>query len=639
MKSNLNLVLAPLDPVHDVGLKVLRRRLEGGGHRTVLLPPDCTPEEVVQAAIDHQADAVLVSRTIGYGVAEVLSRLADVADAAGIRQKTKIIIGGPAVVPELAAELGFDAGFPAGADMEEVLAYLEGREHVVRVVHSERQLRDATAGHSYAWREPRIAALLARITDQALAWFEAHTSPGVERAALRDRMLDLAPAVPDGGGRDRGAGDHAGGGAGDCTIGDAGFDADLDPELRAIRKSYAELTGEPVRAFYEARRLPPGTRLLGREEMKVAEDKLGLMLRDQNALRLQHEPGDPVVFIQYGTGCPLMDMSHIKVAEAWGADGVLHFDPAWNVRAEGLLEGAIGHEESGTLYTPENLRAIRGAVHPATLWALRTHRGVNTPEIVLLAGRLGAHLVKINMFYGCLSGGTDPERMLVDGIEAIRLAGRFGLPYDIPVGQELSGVPAHKTLASILIVADIGLRLGARPILNPLFCYSPDVMVNGQMDRNYVDYNAARVWALQRVLDAPIKAGEPVGFMTHTEHRVQSAVATALHSALAVSLGVDSITVASVDEAYARGAITGSARVDSLLAVKEMFRFMGGAAITPTPRASEWADQLVDGIGGILEQVAGRGSLLEAVSAGDLGNKEEGVYPGRAGKGTVRRKV
>jgi hypothetical protein len=123
----------------------------------------------------------------------------------------------------------------------------------------------------------------------------------------------------------------------------------------------------------------------------------------------------------------------------------------------------------------------------------------------------------------------------------------------------------------MLIVAKLGLKLGTKPILPPFFCYSPDVMITGRMYDNYIDYNAAKIYALRKIVDAPIWPGEPIGFMTHTEDRVQSSMTTALHAALATSLGVDAITIASSDEAYSRGSISVTSRIDTLKAVQETF--------------------------------------------------------------------
>ena len=83
-------------------------------------------------------------------------------------------------------------------------------------------------------------------------------------------------------------------------------------------------------------------------------------------------------------------------------------------------------------------------------------------------------------------------------------------------------------------MAALGKRLGAQPILKPLLCHGPYIMVNELMEQNYVDYNFAKIRALQELADFPIWPGEPIGFMTHTEEKEQSAATTALHAAALV---------------------------------------------------------------------------------------------------------
>jgi hypothetical protein len=234
-----------------------------------------------------------------------------------------------------------------------------------------------------------------------------------------------------------------------------------------------------------------------------------------------------------------------------------------------------------------------------------------------------------------LGGGTDPERLTVDAVAAIKYAAEFNMPFDVVTNEELCGVPAHKAFAGMLIVSKLGLRLGGKPILQPLFCYSPEVMISGQMRDNYVDFNAAKIICLRNIVNAPIWCGAPIGFLTQTEDRVQSSLMTALHASLASSLGVDGISIASADEAFSGGPISVPARIDTLRATQSAFRFFGNSAITPTPAAEKWAKEMEEGIEQVLENVAKNGNFVEALYKGLLGSREEGAYPGRAGRGTV----
>lgn len=54
------ILMAPLDPVHDIGLKIINRGLREAGHETILLQPDLPLEEIIQEIIDKKADTVLI---------------------------------------------------------------------------------------------------------------------------------------------------------------------------------------------------------------------------------------------------------------------------------------------------------------------------------------------------------------------------------------------------------------------------------------------------------------------------------------------------------------------------------------------------------------------------------------------------
>ncbi|WP_041083805.1 cobalamin B12-binding domain-containing protein [Thermotoga profunda] len=591
----MKIVLVPLDPVHDVAVKMLNREFSQRGHHTILLPPDMKMEEIIEICQKEVPDYIMVSRTLGYNAAELLGRFIDLVDAAGLRKKCKVVVGGKAITKELAAELGYDAGFGEKTRWEEVVAYVEGKELSTEGERIKKIKKDITQGYTYQIKDSAFIDLLEMITDQIIQWASERTSPGVERAKIRERIL-------------RG---------------------------ENLWDDYIKLCDDLVRSYYREKITPKHVRLITQEEI----DKLNELIKKTSYAPkiLRHTTEKPMVFVQYGTGCPFMDAMHIKISEAWGADGVLHFDPSWGARCEGLLEGLLAHEEDGSIITLENLKLIKSALSDSTLWCVRAHRGVNTPETVLLAHEAGADLTKINMVYGSLNGGTDPERLTVDGFYSIKLAAMFNMPFDLPTNEELGGVPAPKAFAGMVVVAYLGVKLGAKPILKPLFCYSPDAIINKYMEDNYVDYNVGKILALRDIIDAPIWPGEPIGFMTHTEDRVQSAMTTALHAALGKSLELDAITVSSTDEAYARGAITTSARIDSLRAIADAFRFFGKTRIEPTKQALEYAKMIKEGIYNTLKKVAERGDFVASLYEGFFGTKEEGANPGRAGRGTVKK--
>jgi len=599
-------LLAPIDPVHDVGLKMINRGLREAGHDTVLLPPDLPPEEIVENAIKENVDCVLLSRTLGYDVAEHTARFVDIAEAAGLREKVRLGIGGMAIRPELGAEMGFDGAFGPGTTVQQAVAFVEGRPfHELAGTVVERSRPDLTAGFTYSYRHAEIERLLDRIVDQFIDWAADRTSPAVERAALRRQILQAQK--------------HGG-------------------DVQSLRQEYGRLCTGVSAAFYQNGTLPDVVREISERELALLGEYCAKSDAHGSSPDIRRGAAKPLVFTQYGTGCLVTDIAHVKLLEAWHADGVVHFDPSWGARTEGFLEGVLSHRGDGTIITAENLEKIRHCLMPHTLFQVRAHRGLNTPETVLLAGELGAHLTKINIAYGSMAGGTDPERLAVDGLEAMRLAAAYGMPYDVVTNEELAGVPAHKAFAGMLVTAHIGRRLGGRPILQPLFCKGPEALIRGLMNDNYVDFNAAKVMALRSIIDAPIWPGAPVGFMTHTEDRVQSAMATSLHAALGATLGVEAVTIASTDEAYSGGPIISGSRIDTLRGVMEALRFFGHAQIAPTAAAEGMAAELVDKIVGVLAQAVETG-FVQGLYQGVFGDPDDGAHPGRAGRGSVTRRT
>jgi methylmalonyl-CoA mutase cobalamin-binding subunit len=594
------ILCVPLDPVHDVGIKIIRNALARRGHKTVLLSPDLSMDAVVRRAAAEQFDDILVSRTLGYGIAELLGRFVDLLDAAGVRARSRVILGGKAITPELAAELGFDRGFDEHTPIEDVVAFIEGRQREGEDSMRSRTKPDITAGYSYAVHDPVVKGYLDEIVDKLLRWSEGKSSAGIERMKLRRELLRLQGK--------KGSED--------------------------VERAYRGLCDPVIVAARESGTLPKGVRKVDPREADAVREGI----RTRSAFRpvaIRHGRTKPLVFKFLGSGCPMMDLVHGKVCERWGIDGFLLINPSWEARYEGLLDGLLTHQQDGTITSFENLRWMREMLDPATLLTVRAHRGLNTPETVLLAGSAGAEMTKIDLVYGSLGAGTDPDRLAIDGIAAIRLAAEFGMPFDIPGNDELSGVPAWKTLAGLLINVHLGRKLKARPILKPLFCYGPHIVINGLMDQNFVDYNAAKIHALRSLVDCPIWPGEPIAFMTQTEDRVQSASASAYHAALASSLGVDAITVASTDEAYSRGPICLASRIDSIQAVREGGRFLGTASIAPSPAAEKTTADMTRMIRETLDHVRQAAHLPSAIRDGLLGDSEDGAYPGTFGKGTV----
>jgi len=289
-------LLIPLDPVHDVALKIINRKLKDRGHQTILLPPDLPMEEIIERASHIDIDYLLISRTLGYGVAELLGKFVDMAEAAKLRDRAKLVLGGKAITLQLAAELGFDKGFGAGTDYEEIIAFIEDREFLHEKEKLIRKKISIPAHHTYQYKNNKIRKLLDEITDEIIQWSQKKTSPAIERARLRENMINI----------------HE-----DSAI----AEKDKVIKIKSLREKYISYCGETIIRFYQQGLLPAKVRALSSEEISQLDRYIKKQKEKIKFKKIRHTQSLPLVFVQYGTGCPVMDIAHIKTSEAWGLVG------------------------------------------------------------------------------------------------------------------------------------------------------------------------------------------------------------------------------------------------------------------------------------------------------------------------------
>lgn len=84
--------------------------------KTVNMGAQVSSEEVVAEALKVDADAVLISQVVTQKNVHIknLTRLVDIMESEGIRDKVILIVGGPRITEKIANEIGFDAGFGRG---------------------------------------------------------------------------------------------------------------------------------------------------------------------------------------------------------------------------------------------------------------------------------------------------------------------------------------------------------------------------------------------------------------------------------------------------------------------------------------------------------------------------------------------
>ena len=93
--------------LHDIGKNLVKMMLEGKGIEVVDLGTDVSADDFVKAAIEHDCQIIccsaLLTTTMG-----VMGDVVKAAEAAGIRDKVKIMVGGAPVSEDFCRQIGAD---------------------------------------------------------------------------------------------------------------------------------------------------------------------------------------------------------------------------------------------------------------------------------------------------------------------------------------------------------------------------------------------------------------------------------------------------------------------------------------------------------------------------------------------------
>ncbi len=93
--------------LHDIGKNLVKMMVEGKGIEVIDLGVDVAPEAFVQAAIEHNADIIGCSALLTTTM-PVMEEVVKAVEAAGLRDKVKIMIGGAPVTEEFCKAIGAD---------------------------------------------------------------------------------------------------------------------------------------------------------------------------------------------------------------------------------------------------------------------------------------------------------------------------------------------------------------------------------------------------------------------------------------------------------------------------------------------------------------------------------------------------
>lgn len=93
--------------LHDIGKNIVSALLEGGGFEVTDLGADVAPERFVEAVRTHQPDLICLSALLTVTMPSMRNTI-QALEAAGVRGKVKVLVGGAPVTREFANAIGAD---------------------------------------------------------------------------------------------------------------------------------------------------------------------------------------------------------------------------------------------------------------------------------------------------------------------------------------------------------------------------------------------------------------------------------------------------------------------------------------------------------------------------------------------------
>ena len=112
--------------IHDIGKRIVRFLIEGNGFEVIDIGVDVKAEAFAQAVEEHKPDIVgmsaLLTTTMPY-----MAKTIDFLKEKGLRDKTKIIVGGACITEQFAESIGADGYAPDAISAVELVKKLVDR--------------------------------------------------------------------------------------------------------------------------------------------------------------------------------------------------------------------------------------------------------------------------------------------------------------------------------------------------------------------------------------------------------------------------------------------------------------------------------------------------------------------------------
>ncbi|MDD6050064.1 MAG: corrinoid protein [Clostridiales bacterium] len=100
--------------LHDIGKNLVKMMMEGKGLEVIDLGTDVAPDTFVKTAVEQDCQIICCSALLTTTM-PMMAEVVKAAEAAGIRNKVKIMIGGAPVSEEFCAQIGADKYTPDAA--------------------------------------------------------------------------------------------------------------------------------------------------------------------------------------------------------------------------------------------------------------------------------------------------------------------------------------------------------------------------------------------------------------------------------------------------------------------------------------------------------------------------------------------
>lgn len=112
--------------LHDIGKNLVKMMMDGKGLEVIDLGTDVAPEKFIDTAIGQDCRIICLSALLTTTM-PVMGDVVKAAEAAGIRDRVKIMIGGAPVTQAFCEQIGADAYTPDAASAAEKAAELCGQ--------------------------------------------------------------------------------------------------------------------------------------------------------------------------------------------------------------------------------------------------------------------------------------------------------------------------------------------------------------------------------------------------------------------------------------------------------------------------------------------------------------------------------